>query len=186
MVAPLFRRKPGAISIVMEHHPNPDRNKRTTRGRSALLADPDRDPGYFLRLPTGREGWLVARRVRVARRGLAALAWTLPAMLIQAVCLILPGHAKVAFAQMYWAVFARLIGIKVQGDRHTGETLGGAPGDLCVEPFILGGRSGPRRRVGWSLRRQARGRGLARRRHNRPSRTHGVRLAQPGVHSKRA
>ena len=35
-------------------------------------------------------------------------------MLIQAVCLILPGHAKVRFAQVYWATLARLIGIKVR------------------------------------------------------------------------
>jgi 1-acyl-sn-glycerol-3-phosphate acyltransferase len=79
-----------------------------------LLADPDHDPGFFLRLPTGREGWLVARRVRVARRGLAVLAWTLPAMLIQAACLILPAPAKVLFARLYWRVFAHLIGIRVQ------------------------------------------------------------------------
>jgi 1-acyl-sn-glycerol-3-phosphate acyltransferase len=68
----------------------------------------------LLQLPSGREGWLVARRVRVVRRALAVLAWTLPAMLIQAVCLILPGHAKVGFARLYWATFARLIGIKVR------------------------------------------------------------------------
>ena len=35
-------------------------------------------------------------------------------MLIQAVCLVLPGQAKVAFAQIYWATFTRLIGIKVR------------------------------------------------------------------------
>jgi 1-acyl-sn-glycerol-3-phosphate acyltransferase len=92
---------------------NPGQVERA-RQRSGLLADPDRDPGFLLRLPQGREGWLVARRVRVIRRGLAVLAWTLPAMLIQAVCLVLPGHAKVGFARVYWAVFARLIGIKVR------------------------------------------------------------------------
>ena len=97
----------------MAHDPSPVRTKRT-RGRSGLLADPDHDPGFFLRLPDGREGWLVARRVRVARRGLAVLAWTLPAMLIQAVCLVLPGPAKVVFARLYWRVFARLIGIRVR------------------------------------------------------------------------
>jgi lyso-ornithine lipid O-acyltransferase len=97
----------------MEHDPNPGRNKGD-RQRSALLADPDRDPGFFLRLPAGREGWLVARRVRVVRRGLAVLVWTLASMLVQAVCLVLPGQAKVRFARVYWAVFARLIGIKVR------------------------------------------------------------------------
>ena len=71
-----------------------DRRKRARR-RPGPLTESDRDPGFLLRLPSGREGWLVARRVRAARRGLAVLAWTLPAMLIQAVCLILPGHAKV-------------------------------------------------------------------------------------------
>jgi 1-acyl-sn-glycerol-3-phosphate acyltransferase len=35
-------------------------------------------------------------------------------MLIQAVCLLLPGHAKVRFARLYWATFTRLIGIKVR------------------------------------------------------------------------
>ena len=48
------------------------------------------------------------------RRALAVLAWTLPAMLIQSVCLVLPGDAKVLFARTYWAVFARLIGIRVR------------------------------------------------------------------------
>jgi 1-acyl-sn-glycerol-3-phosphate acyltransferase len=97
----------------MTHDPSPVRDKRVRR-RSGLLADQDHDPGFFLRLPDGREGWLVARRVRVARRGLAVLLWTLPAMLIQAACLFLPGHAKVLFARIYWRVLARLIGIRVQ------------------------------------------------------------------------
>jgi 1-acyl-sn-glycerol-3-phosphate acyltransferase len=89
-----------------------DRRKRARR-RPGPLTDSDRDPGFLLRLPTGREGWLVARRARAVRRGLAILAWTLPAMLIQAVCLILPGPAKVRFALVYWATLARLIGVRV-------------------------------------------------------------------------
>jgi 1-acyl-sn-glycerol-3-phosphate acyltransferase len=93
-----------------------DRKKQSNSGgrRPSLLADTDRDPGYFLQLPAGRDGWLVARRFRVARRGLAVLAWTLPAMLIQGLCLVLPGAAKVAFAQIYWSIFTRLIGIQVR------------------------------------------------------------------------
>ena len=35
-------------------------------------------------------------------------------MVIQAVCLLLPGQAKVTFARVYWATFARLIGIEVR------------------------------------------------------------------------
>ena len=42
-------------------------------------------------------------------------------MLIQAVCLMLPGHAKVRFAQVYWATFARLIGVRVRVIGHAGE-----------------------------------------------------------------
>jgi 1-acyl-sn-glycerol-3-phosphate acyltransferase len=97
--------------------------------RPSLLPDPNRIPGFLLRLPNGREGWLVARRVRVARRGLAVLAWTLPAMLIQTVCLILPGHAKVRFARLYWAVFARLIGIRVR-------VIGKAAGREAGRPIV--------------------------------------------------
>jgi lyso-ornithine lipid O-acyltransferase len=97
----------------MTHDPSPVSNERVRR-RPGLLADQDRDPGFFLRLPAGREGWLVARRVRVLRRGLAVLLWTLPAMLIQAACLLLPGHAKVRFARLYWRVFTGLIGIEVR------------------------------------------------------------------------
>ena len=56
----------------------------------------------------------MARRARVIRRGVAVLVWTLPAMLIQAVCLVLPGRQKIVFARVYWAVFTRLIGIRVR------------------------------------------------------------------------
>jgi 1-acyl-sn-glycerol-3-phosphate acyltransferase len=55
-----------------------------------------------------------ARRLRVIRKGTAIVAWTFPSMAIQALCLALPGRAKVGFAQLYWAVFTRLLGIKVQ------------------------------------------------------------------------
>jgi 1-acyl-sn-glycerol-3-phosphate acyltransferase len=108
----------------MTHDPSPVSNQRVRR-RSGLLTDQDRDPGFFLRLPAGREGWLVARRVRVLRRGLAVLLWTLPAMLIQLVCLLLPGHAKVWFARLYWRVFAGLIGIEVQVIGSPAERSGG-------------------------------------------------------------
>jgi lyso-ornithine lipid O-acyltransferase len=81
----------------------------------------------LLQLPKGREGWLVARRVRVVRRGFAVLAWTLPAMLIQALCLVLPGHTKIAFARLYWTVFTRLIGIKVRVIGTAAKRQGGRP-----------------------------------------------------------
>jgi 1-acyl-sn-glycerol-3-phosphate acyltransferase len=100
----------------MGNEPNVDLAKRRNRRerRSTILSDPGHNPGFLLELPKGREGWLVARRVRVARRGLAVLAWTASAVLIQGLCLVLPGRAKVGFARVYWAVFTRLIGIRVR------------------------------------------------------------------------
>jgi len=54
------------------------------------------------------------RRFRVIRRFLALLLWTLLSMGVQAVCLLLPGRAKVAFARCYWALFTRLLGLRVR------------------------------------------------------------------------
>lgn len=59
-------------------------------------------------------GRQLVRRVRVIRRLLALLLWTLPAMPVQALCLILPGRPKVAFARLYWALFTRLLGLRVR------------------------------------------------------------------------
>jgi len=97
------------------------------RRRPSLIADRNRKPGFLLKLPKGRDGWLVARRVRVARRALGVIGWTLPAMLIQAVCLLLPGQAKVNFARFYWAVFTRLIGIRVRVIGQRAQRTDGRP-----------------------------------------------------------
>ena len=48
------------------------------------------------------------------RRGGGVLLWTLPCMAIQAVCLMLPGRAKVGYARFYWAVVCRLLGLRVR------------------------------------------------------------------------
>lgn len=48
-------------------------------------------------------------------------------MLIQALCLVLPGHAKVVFARCYWATFARLIGIRVRVIGTPVKRQGGRP-----------------------------------------------------------
>ena len=103
------------------------RKKKSRRsGRhGGLLADLDYNPGFLLQLPEHRDGWAIARRIRIFRRGFTVLAWTLPAMLIQAVCLMLPGRAKVVFARIYWAVFARLIGIKVRVIGQPAQRIGG-------------------------------------------------------------
>lgn len=82
--------------------------------RPRMVFEPSREPGYFLSLPAGRDGWLVARRLRAARRGAAILALTLPCMAIQAVCLALPGRAKVAFPRFFWGRFTAGLGLDVR------------------------------------------------------------------------
>jgi lyso-ornithine lipid O-acyltransferase len=54
------------------------------------------------------------RRFRAIRRGLTVLLWTALSMLVQGPLLLLPGRAKVVFAQIYWAVFARMLGLTVR------------------------------------------------------------------------
>ena len=56
----------------------------------------------------------VIRTGRALRRGAMAILWTVIAAGIQAVLLVLPGHAKVGFARAYWAAFAWLIGLHVR------------------------------------------------------------------------
>jgi lyso-ornithine lipid O-acyltransferase len=82
--------------------------------RPRLVFEPTSEPGYFLSLPPGRDGWLVARRLRAARRGIMIVALTLPSMLVQAICLLMPGRAKVAFPLFFWARFARTLGLDVR------------------------------------------------------------------------
>jgi 1-acyl-sn-glycerol-3-phosphate acyltransferase len=89
-----------------------------------MAFEPPTEPGYFLSLPSGRDGWLLARRFRAARRGALIVALTLPSMLVQAVCLALPGQAKVRFPRYFWGRFATTLGLDVRvvgelASRHT-------------------------------------------------------------------
>ncbi len=61
-----------------------------------------------------RAGRRLSRRLRAIRRGVSVLAWTGLAIPIQAACLLLPGGAKMRFAQIYWSRFARLMGLRVR------------------------------------------------------------------------
>jgi 1-acyl-sn-glycerol-3-phosphate acyltransferase len=60
--------------------------------------------------------------IRCVRRLVFLFAWTIVAIPIQAGCLMSPGRKKVAFAQVYWATFCRLFGIRVRviGQRAEG------------------------------------------------------------------
>jgi 1-acyl-sn-glycerol-3-phosphate acyltransferase len=79
-----------------------------------VVFEPTAEPGYFLSLPAGRDGWLLARRFRAARRCATIIALTLPSMVIQAVCLVMPGRAKVAFPLFFWRQFAHALGLDVR------------------------------------------------------------------------
>ncbi len=63
--------------------------------------------------PTGA-GRRFMRRVRVVRRAVTILLWTMVSIVIQSVCILLPGRAKVVFARLYWAAFSRLLGLRVR------------------------------------------------------------------------
>jgi 1-acyl-sn-glycerol-3-phosphate acyltransferase len=81
--------------------------------RPKLFKLRDDQGGSLLDRPQA-EGWLLTRRARAIRRGLVILLWTLPCMIAQAICLLLPGRPKVVFARIYWAVFSRLLGLRVR------------------------------------------------------------------------
>jgi 1-acyl-sn-glycerol-3-phosphate acyltransferase len=113
----------------------------------------------LLRRPgeVGEEGWnalawpgnhRLVRYSRAIRRGLAILLWTLLAMPVQAVLLLLPGPGKVSFARFYWSTVCRLLGLRVRviGARLRRRDLGGRPivyvsnHSSWVDVPVLGGR----------------------------------------------
>jgi lyso-ornithine lipid O-acyltransferase len=67
------------------------------------------------------------RHLRVVRRGVSVLLWTLACMPIQALCLMLPGRPKVVFARFYWSVASRLLGLQVRMTGTLASTRGGRP-----------------------------------------------------------
>ncbi|MBS0560402.1 MAG: 1-acyl-sn-glycerol-3-phosphate acyltransferase [Proteobacteria bacterium] len=69
--------------------------------------------GTDMKFPAGA-GRRFTRRARAVRRFLLVFLWTLVSLPTQAACLLLPGRAKVVFARLYWAVFARLLGVRVR------------------------------------------------------------------------
>jgi len=79
-----------------------------------MVFEPAGEPGFFLALPPGRDGWLFARRFRATRRGIAIFALIFPSMLVQAACLALPGRPKIAFPRFFWARFAATLGLDVR------------------------------------------------------------------------
>ena len=122
----------------------------------------------------GRIGLL--RLVRVIRRGVAVLLWTLACMPVQALCLLLPGRAKVVFARCYWSVATRLIGLQVRVIGATASAVSGRPvvfvsnHSSWLDVPVLGGQA---RCV---LRSERRGRALAVHRYHRQAGAHRLRV----------
>jgi len=81
-------------------------------------------------------------RLRAVRRIVMALLWTLVAIPVQAVLLLLPGRGKVVFARIYWRGVAFLMGmgIRVVGDRRdAARTLYLANHCSWLDIIVLGG-----------------------------------------------
>ena len=97
--------------------------RRTMLGRHVARADTGVLPiaGGLSRL---------LRPFRVARRGSGVLLWTLSCMPIQAVCLMLPGRAKVVFARIYWSAVCRLLGLQVR-------VIGAVAGPTNGRPMVF-------------------------------------------------
>jgi 1-acyl-sn-glycerol-3-phosphate acyltransferase len=89
--------------------------------------------------------WL--RKLRAGMRACFIVLWTLVSMGVQALMLVLPGRGKVWFPQLYWGVFARLIGlhIRVVGTPATRAAHGRAVVFVCnhaswLDVAVIGAR----------------------------------------------
>ncbi len=56
----------------------------------------------------------VLRQLRAVRIAAQALVWTALAMLVQAVLILLPGPAKVAFPRLYWSGICVMLGLRIR------------------------------------------------------------------------
>lgn len=111
-----------ALSGTMRYAP---RRLRRRAPLGAAVVIPDAADALFGR----RNRPLILGSVRALRRLVLLLGWTFLAMPVQAMCLLLPGRAKVRFARFYWATFCRLIGLqaRVIGTPATGGHITGRP-----------------------------------------------------------
>jgi len=61
-----------------------------------------------------RPGSEPMRKLRVVRRLVLIVLWTLPLMPVQAVLLLLPGRLNAGFARIYWGVMCRIMSMRVR------------------------------------------------------------------------
>lgn len=74
--------------------------------------DPEAEENGFI-LPTNPNR-RISRPLRAIRRGVTIALWTAIACLVQAILIVVPGHAKVWFARIYWSVMCRIMGLRVR------------------------------------------------------------------------
>ena len=89
----------------------------------------------------------MVRPLRAIRRAFIVLAWTLIALPVQALLMVLPGRGRVAFARCYWATMCWLIGLDVRVIGAAAPTAPGARPVMFVsnhsswlDILVLGGR----------------------------------------------
>lgn len=116
---------------------SPRRLRRLTGDRPPILPGPGL-PGLEGKAPMWPpEGQnRMIRRARAVRRGILVLIWTLIAMAVQSICVLLPGHAKVWFARIYWSVSCWLIGFRIR--------VIGVPATRRDPAMARGGKTRPR------------------------------------------
>jgi lyso-ornithine lipid O-acyltransferase len=89
--------------------------KRLKAKRRPLLSRPEQpidDSAWAgIALPTQRS---VVRRIRAVRRAALTALWTVPCILIQSALVLIDAKPRDIFAQFYWKVVCRLIGLHVR------------------------------------------------------------------------
>lgn len=101
-------------------HGSPRRLRRLAARPFATMTDP-----AALAWPEGsvfrHDHTPLTRRIRAVRRLVLILLWTLIAVAVQAVCLLLPGRLWSRFARTYWRTMCWLLGIRVRLAGHEAE-----------------------------------------------------------------
>jgi 1-acyl-sn-glycerol-3-phosphate acyltransferase len=73
-----------------------------------------RDRAEARAFPPGAGEPRFARGLAAAWRAALVLLWTLLAVSLQAVCILLPGCPKIVFPRLYWSGFCRVLGLRVR------------------------------------------------------------------------
>jgi lyso-ornithine lipid O-acyltransferase len=122
------------------------RHPRRLAAARPLLARHAEFPDLDVASQSAAGGRGLLRSIRVVRRAISILIWTLACMPVQAICLLLPGRPKVVFARFYWATVCRLLGLKVRVIGSAVRSAGGRPvvfvsnHSSWIDVPVLGGR----------------------------------------------